>query len=321
MEYIIYPILFVVLLLAELLYFRIADKFNIIDKPNARSSHTSITLRGGGIIFPISLVLYFLYTGNYPWLVLGTVAIAAVSFIDDIKNLSGKVRILVHLAAVSLMFYDAGLFSYHWALIIAAYVLVIGTLNAYNFMDGINGITGAYSLAVLVPLYFANSYFSFADGDVILFVILSAVVFLIFNFRKKAKCFAGDVGSISMALIILFLITKLIIVTGDFKYILFLAVYGVDAVLTIVHRILLKENIFKAHRRHLYQYLSNEIKWPHLAVSTMYALIQALISGWVLYSCVAMQWWESVAILGFLGVLYIVVKSLIIKGKIKPIAQ
>ncbi len=320
MEYIIYPILFVVLLLAELLYFRIADKFNIIDKPNERSSHTSITLRGGGIIFPISLVLYFLYTGNYPWLVLGTVAIAAVSFIDDIKTLSGKVRILVHLVAVSLMFYDAGLFAYHWAWIIAAYVLVIGTLNAYNFMDGINGITGAYSLAVLIPLYLTNDYFKFADANLIVFVILSAVVFLLFNFRAKAKCFAGDVGSISMALIVLFFITKLILVTGDFKYILFLAVYGVDAVLTIAHRIILKENIFKAHRRHLYQYLSNELKWPHLAVSSMYAIIQAIISGWVLYSCVAMQWWESVAILGFLGVLYIVIKGLIIKGVLKPIA-
>lgn len=319
MEFIIYPILFVVLLLAELLYFRIADKFNIIDKPNERSSHTSITLRGGGIIFPISLVLYFLYTGNYPWLVLGTVAIAAVSFIDDIKTLSGKVRILVHLIAVSLMFYDAGLFAFHWAWIIAAYILVIGTLNAYNFMDGINGITGTYSLAVLIPLYFTNNNFPFADGDLMLFVILSAVVFLLFNFRTKAKCFAGDVGSISMALIVLFLITKLILVTGDFKYILFLAVYGVDAVLTIAHRIILKENIFKAHRRHLYQYLSNELKWPHLVVSSMYAIIQAVISGWVLYSCVAMQWWESVAILGFLGVLYIVVKSLIIKGVLKPI--
>lgn len=320
MEYIIYPILFVVLLLAELWYFRIADKFNIIDKPNERSSHTSITLRGGGIIFPISLVLYYLYTGNYPWLVLGTVAIAAISFIDDIKTLSGKVRILVHLVAVSLMFYQAGLFAFHWAWIMAAYVLVIGALNAYNFMDGINGITGTYSLAVLVPVYFTNNYYQFVDGGIILFVMLSAVVFLLFNFRAKAKCFAGDVGSISMALIVLFLITKLILVTGDFKYVLFLAVYGVDAVLTIAHRIILKENIFKAHRRHLYQYLSNELKWPHLAVSTVYAIMQTVVSGWVLYSCVAMQWWESVAILGFLGVLYIVVKSLIIKGVIKPIA-
>jgi UDP-GlcNAc:undecaprenyl-phosphate/decaprenyl-phosphate GlcNAc-1-phosphate transferase len=320
MEYIIYPILFVVLLLAELWYFRIADKFNIIDKPNERSSHTSITLRGGGIIFPISVVLYFLYTGNYPWLVLGTVAIAAVSFIDDIKTLSGRVRILVHLAAVSLMFYDAGLFAFHWMWIVAAYILVIGTLNAYNFMDGINGITGAYSLAVLVPLYLTNRYFEFVNGDLIIFVTLSAIVFLIFNFRTKAKCFAGDVGSISMALIILFFITRLIIVTGDFKYILFLAVYGVDAVLTIAHRIILKENIFKAHRRHLYQYLSNELKWPHLTVSTLYAIIQAIISGWVVYSCIAMQWWESVAILGFLGILYIVLKRLIIKGVIKPIA-
>jgi UDP-N-acetylmuramyl pentapeptide phosphotransferase/UDP-N-acetylglucosamine-1-phosphate transferase len=308
------------LLIAELAYFRIADRYNIIDKPNERSSHTSITLRGGGIIFPFSVLAYFVFTGDYIWFTLGLLAISTISFLDDILTLSGKVRILVHLLAVSLLFYQAELFAFHWAWVVVSYVLVIGTINAYNFMDGINGITGLYSLSVLVPLYLLNDYHGFVQQDFIIYTILGVVVFLIFNFRQKAKCFAGDVGSVSMAFIVLFLITKLIIVTEDYKYILLLAVYGVDSVLTIAHRILLKENIFEAHRRHLYQYLSNEIKLPHLLVSTIYAFVQVIISGWVVYVCVDIVWWHPIAVLIFLGVLYIIVKYLILKGKIKPVA-
>lgn len=320
MEYIPYIIVFAVLLVAELAYFRIADRYNIIDKPNERSSHTSITLRGGGIIFPFSVLAYFAFTGDYIWFTLGLVAIATISFLDDILTLSGKVRILVHLVAVSLMFYQADLFVLHWGWVVLAYVLIIGTINAYNFMDGINGITGAYSLSVLIPLLILNNYHGFVAQDLIIYTILGVIVFLIFNFRKKAKCFAGDVGSVAMAFIVLFLITKLIIATGDYKYILLLAVYGVDSVLTIAHRILLKENIFEAHRRHLYQYLSNEIKLPHILVSTIYAVVQALISAWVIYSYNVAQSWQPIAILIGLGVLYIVFKSLILKGKIKPVA-
>lgn len=320
MEYVIYIVVFAILLIAELAYFRIADKYNIIDKPNERSSHTSITLRGGGVIFPFSVFVYFAFTGNYLWFALGLLAISTVSFIDDVKTLSGKVRILVHLAAVSLLFYQTELFSFHLTWIVLGYVLVIGTINAYNFMDGINGITGVYSLSVLAPLYILNSNYNFIESDFIIYAILGVLVFLLFNFRKQAKCFAGDVGSVSMAFIVLFLLTKLIISTGDYKYILLIAVYGVDSVLTIVHRLLLKENIFKPHRRHLYQYLSNEMKLPHLLVSSLYAIIQITIGIWVINTDVAMLWWQPITALIFLGVLYIVAKYLILGGKVKPLA-
>jgi UDP-N-acetylmuramyl pentapeptide phosphotransferase/UDP-N-acetylglucosamine-1-phosphate transferase len=316
----ILPIVFLVLLGVELLYFRIADRFNIIDKPNERSSHTKITLRGGGIIFPISVLLYTVYSGNYIWFTLGLVAAATISFLDDILTLSGKIRILVHLAAVSLLFHQVELFNYYWVWIIMGYILVIGTINAYNFMDGINGITGAYSLSILIPLFLLNLDYKFVDESLLIFIVASVMVFLIFNFRKRAKCFAGDVGSVSMAFIVLFLITKLIIATGDYKYILLLAVYGVDSVLTIVHRLFLKENIFKAHRKHLYQYLSNEMKLPHLVVSTLYAIIQFGIAIWLINSDDAMLWWQPVAIFIILGSTYIIVKYLILSGKLKPLA-
>ncbi len=316
----ILPIVFLVLLSVELLYFRIADRFNIIDKPNERSSHTKITLRGGGIIFSVSVLLYTVYSGNYIWFTVGLVAIATISFLDDIITLSGKVRILVHLAAVSLLFYQVELFNYHWAWIIAGYILVIGTINAYNFMDGINGITGAYSLSILTPLFLLNLDYKFVDESLIIFITVGVLVFLIFNFRKRAKCFAGDVGSVSMAFIVLFLITKLIIATGDYKYILLLAVYGVDSVLTIVHRLFLKENIFKAHRKHLYQYLSNEMRLPHLVVSILYAIIQFCIAVWLIYSDTVMQWWQPATVLIILGSTYIIVKYLILSGKLKPLA-
>jgi len=251
---------------------------------------------------------------------MGLVVISIVSFIDDIKTLSGKVRILVHLVAVSLLFYQAEWFAYHWVWVVVGYVLVIGTINAYNFMDGINGITGAYSLSVLLPLYVLNSSYGFVDASFIIYSIIGVVVFLIFNFRQKAKCFAGDVGSVSMAFIVLFLLTQLIIFTGDYKYILLLAVYGVDSVLTIIHRLFLKENIFSAHRRHLYQYLSNEIKLPHLVVSAIYATIQAIIGIWLINTNATMLWWQPIAILIILGVLYITTKYLVLKGAIKPVA-
>src|SRR5690606_6410937 len=96
---------------------------------------------------------------------------------------------------------------------------------------------------------------------------------------QRAKCFAGDVGSVSMCFILLFAVLGLIFATGNPIYMLFFAVYGVDSVLTIIHRLMKRENIFEAHRSHLYQYLANEANGNRLVISTMYGLLQALI-GW-----------------------------------------
>jgi len=274
-----YIFIFLLLFVAELAYFRVANHFNIIDKPNQRSSHTRITLRGGGVVFYIGALLYFVLQGfQYPWFIGGLTMLSLISFADDVRPQSSKLRLLIHFTAMGLMFYQWGLFELPWYFSVCALVVSTGILNAYNFMDGINGITGGYSLVVAGALLYINIYrVQFIDNELIYYVILSLLVFNYFNFRTKARCFAGDVGSISIAFILLFLLGKLIIATNDISYIVLLGVYGVDTVLTIIRRLLLKENIFEAHRKHVYQLLANEMKMPHVWVSTIYASLQALI--------------------------------------------
>jgi len=282
----IYAIIFVLLVLLELAYFRVADRFNIIDKPNLRSSHTSITLRGGGIVFLFGAWIYAAFFGlDYGWFLLGLTLVGLVSFADDIHSLPDSARLVVQFAAMFLMFYQFGILNWHdWWIVLIALIVCVGITNAYNFMDGINGITGGYSLAVLAPLIYLNKQLDFIDMPMLYVTGLSLLVFCFFNFRKKAKCFAGDVGSISIAFILLFALGKLILQTGDFAYIIFLAVYGADSVLTICHRIQLRENLGKAHRKHAYQLMANELKIPHVQVSLLYMVIQLAISFGMIFS-------------------------------------
>jgi UDP-N-acetylmuramyl pentapeptide phosphotransferase/UDP-N-acetylglucosamine-1-phosphate transferase len=190
----IYVIVFALLVVAELLYFKVADRFNIIDKPNLRSSHDYITIRGGGVIYWVAALLYLLFNFSSDVLLFftGITLVAGVSFIDDITGLGQKVRLLFHLIAMSCVFYLAGVFGYiPWWIIIIGYILFIGIVNAYNFMDGINGITGLYSIAVLSSLQYVNLvYGNFVNPDMIWYPLIASVVFLFFNFRKRAKCFA-----------------------------------------------------------------------------------------------------------------------------------
>lgn len=282
----------VLLLLTALLflliqiYFRIADRFNIIDKPNERSSHTEVTIRGGGVIFPIAMLLYALYFDDISKaLLVGMIAIGLVSFLDDIYTLPNRIRIVVHLISASTLFYAVDAYT-SWPiwLIALGYVLVIGAINAYNFMDGINGITGLYSLIILSSLLYLNTTFKYTDSNFILIAILASLVFLFFNFRKKARCFAGDVGSVSMAFWVIALVVLAAARTHELKYILFISVYGVDAVLTIAHRLMLRQNIFSAHRLHFYQILANERKIPQLYVSSIYAGLQLIINFIVIFA-------------------------------------
>ena len=306
-----YLIILVLLFLAELFYFRIADKCNIIDKPNERSSHTRITLRGGGIIFYFGVLAYFLTSHfEYPWFMLALTLITFISFVDDIRSTSQVLRLVFHFSAMALMFYQWGLFSLPWWTLFVALIVCTGIINAYNFMDGINGITGGYSLVVLVALAYINeAVVPFVEQGFILTVLCSVVVFNFFNFRKRAKCFAGDVGSVCIAFVLLFFIGKLVIRTEDFSWIILLAVYGVDSVLTIIHRLMLHENIGLPHRKHLYQIMANELKIPHVVVSSVYMLVQALvIIGYLLFQNNDYQnngyWYMGGAIL-LLSVIYI----------------
>lgn len=302
-----YLIILVLLFLAELFYFKVADKYNIIDKPNERSSHTRITLRGGGVIFYFGALVYFLTSGfEYPWFMLALTFVAIISFIDDIRSTSQKLRLVFHFSAMALMFYQWGLFSLSWWWIIIALIICTGIINAYNFMDGINGITGGYSLVVLLSLaYIDEEVTPFVEQDLIYTVIMSVLVFCFFNFRKKARCFAGDVGSVSIAFILLFLLGKLIIQTGDFSWIILLSVYGVDSVLTIFHRLMLHENIGLPHRKHLYHLMANELRIPHVVVSVIYMVLQFLIVAGLLWLPVD-HWVYFFTVIGGLAVIYII---------------
>ena len=275
----LYFIAFIILTLILLGYFKLANHFNIIDKPNERSSHNYVTIRGGGIVFPVATILWFVMFGfNQAWLVFGLLLLAAVSFLDDIITLSSKIRILIHFVAVTILFWQLGIFGLSVYIVVLAYLFTIGWINAFNFMDGINGITAFYGFVSLVSFAWINHSISFVSQDLIIILIISVLIFSFFNARSQAKTFAGDVGSVSMAFLLVWLMISLMIKTGRLEYILFFAIYGMDSVFTILFRLWRRENIFEAHRTHLFQFLSNELKWAHVLVSAIYGIVQVAIN-------------------------------------------
>lgn len=307
-----YLIITIVLVVAELAYFKIADHFNIIDKPNLRSSHTKIVLRGGGIIFLIGAWVWSAFFGfQYPWFLVAVTLAAGVSFIDDIHSLPDSVRLLVQFVAMGLMFNQLDMIHANlWWAVILALIVCVGATNIYNFMDGINGITAGYSLAVLIPLLLRNCSGEFVENSLIVVTILSVLVFSYFNFRpkNKAKCFAGDVGSVGIAFILLFMIGCLIMRTGDITWLIFLLVYGVDGCCTIVHRIMLHEHLGEAHRKHAYQLMANELGMSHVTVSLIYMALQLVISLGFIYLCpdtVLAHWIYLICAGGVLVVAYV----------------
>lgn len=330
----IYLLIFLLLLVAEIVYFRIADRYNIIDKPNERSSHSTIVLRGGGVIFLLSAWVWSAFFGlHYPWFLLGLTLVAGVSFVDDIRSLPDSVRLVVQFVAMGLTLFELfcmpGQFlgSASWwmmvAFVVMGMVIFVGASNIVNFMDGINGITGGYAAAVLVPLLIVNEGtmleavnvpVSFVPSSLIITVLLADVVFCLFNFRQKgkAKCFAGDVGSIGIAFLLLFLIGGLVMMRGDVTYFIFLLVYGVDGCLTICHRIMLHENLGEAHRKHAYQLMANELKIGHVKVSLLYMGIQMAVSLGFIYLCPntpLAHWLYLLGALLLLSVAYVLFKK------------
>lgn len=311
-----YAIIFAILLVLELAYFKIADKFNIIDKPNERSSHSTIVLRGGGIIFLLGTWVWSAFFGfQYPWFIAAVTLIAGVSFIDDIRSLPDSVRLVAQFVAMGLMFYQMDMLHPElWWVILLGLIVCVGATNIINFMDGVNGITGGYALAVLLPLALMNGQTGFIDESFLVTAILSVIVFGFFNFRPrgKAKCFAGDVGSIGIAFIMLFAIGKLVLTTQDITWFILLIVYGVDGVLTICHRIMLHENLGEAHRKHAYQLMANELKMGHPTVSLIYMLLQLVVSLGFIYVCpdtILAHWCYMIGALIVLATAYVLFKK------------
>lgn len=299
------PLICTLYFVIELIYISIARRFGILDKPNLRSSHKKVTVRGGGVIFTIAALLFLPYsiTSN---LIFGIslLVISVLSFIDDIRDVDSIVRLVIQNFSVVGLLYSLDI-SLHWLSLPILFVLITGIINAYNFMDGINGITVLYSIITIICLFWVSVHIENIQTVLFFVSVLAGLgVFAFFNLRNKAICFAGDVGSVAMAFIICFLILKLSIQTGFIFWVLFLGVYGIDTVFTILCRFFRKEPLMVAHRSHFYQYLANERGWSHIQVSIVYAVAQLILNLIVLYAYLKRYDWIAVLTLFGFFIIY-----------------
>tara|TARA_R110002073_G_scaffold72537_1_gene177581 strand:- start:602567 stop:603535 length:969 start_codon:yes stop_codon:yes gene_type:complete len=280
-----YILVFISLVILAFIYLKLADHFNIIDKPNQRSSHIEPTIRGGGILFFLGLLLFFFSSNfTYPYFILGVSIIAIVSFVDDLITLGRRIRLLFHFITAFLLLVQLTLLGLPiWALLICL-IFAVAFFNLFNFMDGINGLTGLYTLAVLSVFLAINYNEHIVDQDLLIYSAIAIVVFGYFNFRKKAKWFAGDIGSMTLATLLLFLGGKFAVALEAPIFLLVVLVYAIDGGLTILVRFMLKENITVAHRHHIYQKLVDVEKWSHIKVAVVYAFIQSLINVLVYFT-------------------------------------
>lgn len=273
-----YITIFLLFFSIEYVYVLLARKLKIVDIPHHQSSHRGVIVRGGGLLFFFAFFIWSIFAGiPYICALLGLSILAGISFLDDVHDVSPKVRLVCQFVAIMLMLYQSPLFVQPMHVVVLLAIACVGMVNIYNFMDGINGMTGGYSLVVSLALLWMNEYeVRFVDRDLLIYIIMAIVVFCIFNFRSRAKCFAGDVGALSIGFIIVFLVLELALKAKSMSWMVFLAVYGVDGGMTILHRILLRENLMKPHKKHAYQIMANELKIPHLVVSGIYMAIQAV---------------------------------------------
>ena len=259
-------------------YVKVAKSINFYDIPNDRSSHVIDTVTGIGIAFPISVFVWYLLNFKYHFFFLGLLILTICSIIDDVIDLKVYVRIFIQSISVSCLLQ----YFYHIDLSVIIIFLIIilnmGWLNAFNFMDGINGIMASYSLINLFTFFYINFKYQFIEQEILIFLLIPLTLFMIFNFRNAAISFSGNSGTMAMAYILSLIMIKLIDHANDWKFIIFFSVYGLDTVFTIIERLILKENIFKPHRRHLYQLMVDKHYYNHLNVSIMFSLYQIIIN-------------------------------------------
>lgn len=309
----IYLLSSIILIFSILIYFKIAEKYNIVDIPNERSSHTTRIIRGGGIIFPIAVIIWFILSGFTDYFFfLGFLLISIISFSDDIFNLQQYQRLLGQFISVYLLLLQINIIILPDWIWIVCFILITGWINAFNFMDGINGLSVFYTGVSLAIFYWIPELLEYRT--LIKFIALPVLIFGFFNIRKQAITFLGDVGSVSIGFLLSYLMLVLLIETHRWEYIIFFSVYGIDSVLTICQRIFLRENIFLPHRRHFYQYLVNEKHWSHLVVSVLYAVLQGIISLILVLFIIPhpLSSILSISFLTVLGLIYLILKYQVI---------
>lgn len=313
----------ILLLIAEILYFRIAERAGIVDRPNERSSHSRIVLRGGGIIFLIAAWGWSVAKGfPYPWFLASLTIAAGISFVDDVHSIKGTLRFVVQVPAMLLTFYQLylmpGVFDLQYLSIAAAIAVTLvalfvflGAANIFNFMDGINGMIALYCLVTLGALMLLNARIGFIEQSFLATQAIAMAIFAYFNSRPKDKavCFCGDVGAIGIAFLILFDICALILKTGDFSWLVsLLMLYGVDGTLTLIHRLMLHENLLEGHRKNVFHIMANELGFSHITVSAIYAALQLAVSLVMIYiipDAIAAHWIYALCTLAVFCLVYV----------------
>lgn len=203
---------------------------------------------------------------------MGVFLISLVSFLDDIYTLSAKIRFPFQFIAVGLVLFQLDIPLEVLALL---YVFLgIGVINLFNFMDGINEVTGLYSMAVLSVFYFINLNEEIINPELIIYTLISLFLFGFYNFRKKAIFFAGDIGSVSMGTFIFFLGLYFAVALKSPLIILAIIVYGADTGCTFLYRKLFTdENVFDPHRHHIYQKLVDVKKVTFKSISYLHCYL------------------------------------------------
>ena len=258
---------------------RLLRRQQILDRPNDRSSHTEPTPRGGGLAVMAAILLVWLPFGWWfgdargVWLVGGAVVLSAVSFADDVRTLGFGPRMGAQIAVVALLLAVpatgqaiGGVFGPWMPPKVELVGLALAWLwfvNLYNFMDGIDGITGVETITIAVGGWMAFTL-GIASGSLptqtasmssqVLLAALAggAVGFLVHNWHP-ARIFLGDVGSIPLGLLLGYALLTLASAGGWAAAILLPMYYLMDATLTLLRRAARGERVWVAHRQHAYQ--------------------------------------------------------------------
>lgn len=247
--------------IATRLLISILTRRRILDHPNERSSHRAPTPRGGGIAVIASLVLAWavlIAAGAAPSSVLrivaGTIFLAVVSWIDDLRGLAPLVRLIAQTVAVAIGL--SVLPEPHGVLPVASTgVLWVWWINLFNFMDGIDGLAASEAAAIGAGLLLFASLGASPDPalrGLAAAVIGAAIGFLVWNW-SPARIFLGDVGSVPLGYILGFVLLGLAL-GGHWKIALILPLYFLaDATFTLARRLFRGARVWQAHREHFYQ--------------------------------------------------------------------
>jgi Fuc2NAc and GlcNAc transferase len=243
------------------LYKNWALKKSVLDIPNDRSSHFVPTPHGGGfaivITFYSGLFLLFL-TGNIDrslfFALIPGIVLAFVGFIDDLKNLPHSTRFTIQFLCSGIaLFFLGGFHGFFgdtllWLWSVFAMFGIVWFINLFNFLDGSDGVASMEAISISLALWF------FTDMNFMLLVTFSVGGFLYWNW-PKARIFMGDVGSTTLGFILVVLGIYLHNngTLNFFYWILITALFWFDATITLLRRIINKENLSQAHKNHLYQ--------------------------------------------------------------------